>query len=277
MTIEPLRFRFWPAFAALVEDEIANGRLDYAFGHKARCGERTAACDYEALSRAVRQQIGRSGWPIEKVDLLDREILTLTEFFAGSVVEPAPLMCGYCEQYHIAFGHSATDDFALSVNGIFRSLALPMRFDDGKLIHDRSVVLSRAALEIGHLTNDTALLTLIATAVDDFFDGGDDRRWSGLEKIVDAFERTKALLSKNKRESVTTLINRVSPHIDLVEPLAALFRQLTEIGNQYSIRHHEPSQQPLTDPSLVEFLFFSYFNLVRFALTRLRDVPPPAA
>src|SRR5258708_18827090 len=114
-------------------------QLGYAYGLKAACGERMGTCDPDALSRAIRQQIGRAGWPVAHGEALtDPEIVTLVEFFAGSVVYPDPLMCGYCEQYHITFGRPARDDFRGAVNSVFANLALPFRFTENGVSPHRS-------------------------------------------------------------------------------------------------------------------------------------------
>ncbi|HEX7678735.1 MAG TPA: hypothetical protein VF713_11470 [Thermoanaerobaculia bacterium] len=271
MSSEELNVRFWPAFEALVDEAIEEKQLGYAYGFKAPCGERFGACDLEALSRAIRQQIGREDWPVaHREALTDREIVNLVEFFAGSVVYPDLLMCNYCERDHITFGRPARDDFRAAVNVVFTNLGLPFQFTEQGVRHQRSAILSRDAEEVALLTSDLALADLLRRAVSDFLHGGEDRRLTGLRTIVDAFERTKALLGTNKRVSIDRLVRQMAVDEQLVEPLDQMFRRLSDIGNKYSIRHHEPSQQPLDDPALVEYLFYSYLNLVRFSLTKLQ-------
>jgi hypothetical protein len=47
-------------------------------------------------------------------------------------------------------------------------------------------------------------------------------------------------------------------------------RSLTTMANTYTIRHHEPDTVNITaDADLVDFLFYSYYNIVRFILLRL--------
>jgi hypothetical protein len=270
--MEPLNVRFWSAFESLVEEVIEDRQLGCLYGFKAECGSREGRCDPDALSRAIRQQIGREGWPVEHPETLtDREIMNLVEFFEGVVVYPEPLLCSYCERYHITFGREAGDDFQSAVNSVFMKLELPFQITEHGVTQQRSAVLAREAEEIASLTNDNELATLIRNAVTDFQFGGEDRRVTGLHAIVDAFERTKALQDANKKRSIERLVREIAVYEPLIEPFELLFRRLTDIANENSIRHHEPSQQPLNDPALVEFLFYSYYNLIRFALTKLNS------
>jgi hypothetical protein len=202
--------------------------------------------------------------------------VNLVEFFAGSVAYPDPLMCDYCERYHVTFGRPAGGDFRAAVNAIFNNLGLPFQVTERGVRHQSSVVLSPEAEDVASLTNDAALADLIRKSVSDFLYGGEDRRLTGLHAIVDAFERTKFLFGDGKKESVNYVLRQMAGHEQLVEPLDQMFRRLTDISNKNSIRHHGPAQQPLDDPAVVEFLFFSYYNVVRFALTRINAKTLPA-
>jgi hypothetical protein len=85
--------------------------------------------------------------------------------------------------------------------------------------------------------------------------------------LVDAFERIKSSQAKDKKQSLEQLIASISPDARIGKLLDDLFRRHTEIGNEYTIRHHEQDKKRLTDEHLTEFLFFSYYNLIRLALS----------
>jgi hypothetical protein len=45
---------------------------------------------------------------------------------------------------------------------------------------------------------------------------------------------------------------------------------MTSLSNDLTIRHHEIGTVEITDDAdLIDFLFYSYYNLIRFALLRL--------
>jgi hypothetical protein len=97
------------------------------------------------------------------------------------------------------------------------------------------------------------------------------RRWQGLRHLADAYERVKTLqVPENKKASTAALIGAMSPEVALGEHLDGLLRQLTTLSHGLTIRHHEVGKVDITeDPVLADFLFYSYYNVLRFALHRL--------
>jgi len=132
---EPLLSRFWPAFVAYVADLVEAGDLDCRFGFQTRCGN-AGGCDPEALSRAVRQRLGRFGWPIaHSSSLRPREILDVVEFFFGCVSLPTWDICAFCEQRHIVGGDDllAQENYTRAINQLFSRFAQRFALRDGKV------------------------------------------------------------------------------------------------------------------------------------------------
>jgi hypothetical protein len=71
---QPLSSRFWPASSAYIAESTDAGNLDLSFGFEIRCGN-AGGCNPEALSRAIKQRLGRLGWRIEDSALLDAELV----------------------------------------------------------------------------------------------------------------------------------------------------------------------------------------------------------
>ena len=88
--------RFWSAFTAYVEELIEQGELDAAFGFQGKCGN-LGGCNAAALSRAVKQQLGRLGWPIHpEITLTQDEMIRLVEFFHSVVASRTDTkLCSY--------------------------------------------------------------------------------------------------------------------------------------------------------------------------------------
>jgi hypothetical protein len=97
------------------------------------------------------------------------------------------------------------------------------------------------------------------------------RRSQGLRHLADAYEGVKTLqVPENKKASTAALVQAMSPEAALGEHLDGLLRQMTTYSNGLTIRHHEVGRVDITeDPVLVDFLFYSYYNVRRFALQRL--------
>lgn len=100
-----------------------------------------------------------------------------------------------------------------------------------------------------------------------------DEKKIGLEKIWDAFERLKTIKGSDKKKSANHLISIVSgDDKDILCLLNKEFADLTEIGNQYSIRHSETTQKKLPDNQFVEYLYFRMLSLVSLVLESVEDM-----
>ena len=92
----------------------------------------------------------------------------------------------------------------------------------------------------------------------------------GLEKIWDAFERLKTMKSSNKKNSIERIIDEVSDgdgELKLI--IDEEFRLLTNIGNSYSIRHHEVDQKQFSNNEYMEYFYFRMLALISFVLNMM--------
>lgn len=94
----------------------------------------------------------------------------------------------------------------------------------------------------------------------------------GLEKMFDAFERMKTLKSTNKRSSINSILDQISygdSHLE--KTLNEEMRELTRIGNSFSIRHHETSQNKLPSVDYIEYFYFRTLSFVSLVLKELSE------
>lgn len=93
---------------------------------------------------------------------------------------------------------------------------------------------------------------------------------SALDKLWDAFERLKTLElgdPTKKTQSAQQLIRRAVAGSDaLASHLDHEFRALTDIGNQFHIRHSEHGQQQLPEPAGVDYVFTRLLAVIAFVL-----------
>lgn len=90
----------------------------------------------------------------------------------------------------------------------------------------------------------------------------------GLEKIWDAFERLKTINSTNKKESIENIISYVTNDDEEIKNMITNeFKELTQIGNSYSIRHHEMNQKQLPNIQYIEYLYFRLLSLISCVLS----------
>lgn len=105
---------------------------------------------------------------------------------------------------------------------------------------------------------------------------------TALEKIWDAFERIKSLFHKEKKESISLIINILSDEIKSSNsptennPEYLFFNKemqgLTEIGNTYKIRHSEIKQIVIINEQTKEYLFFKVLNLINLIYIRMNEI-----
>jgi hypothetical protein len=119
--------------------------------------------------------------------------------------------------------------------------------------------------EIQLKENDDHLRNLINKAEHKF---KSNQKWEALRFIVDAFERTKTILSDDKKKSVKLILNELTDDDELREVLSKQMITYTSIANKYGIRHHEKSQKIISDEYILEFLFYNYYNFVKFILNK---------
>ena len=95
-----------------------------------------------------------------------------------------------------------------------------------------------------------------------------------VEKIWDAFERLKTYyISLNKKESVTQIIRDISgENEELSVVIEAEFKALTDIGNNFRIRHHETNRNDITDINHYDYFFNRCWSLIVLSIKYLDEV-----
>jgi hypothetical protein len=115
-------------------------------------------------------------------------------------------------------------------------------------------------------TGDSQLDSKLIDATSRFLSRTPGDRLDALEKLWDAFERLKTLeLGGQVKNSVTQLLERAAP-----EPFRAIleaeFKILTDIGNNFTIRHHAHPQQALPSDAVVDYLFIRLLSIIALVL-----------
>ena len=117
-------------------------------------------------------------------------------------------------------------------------------------------------------TKDEELNKLIEEAKERFL--SNDKQ-IGLEKLWDAFERFKTHFDngKKKKQSLEKVLEIISKNFD-EEFIESEFKNLTKIGNNYRIRHHETDKKELTSKH-INYFFFRMMSLIDLCLMYLNE------
>lgn len=115
-------------------------------------------------------------------------------------------------------------------------------------------------------TDDQIFNELIDSAKNFYIEG---KKQEATEKVWDAFERLKTIIQPtNKKQSASKLIELLS--VEIKEPFFENeFKTLTNIGNNYMIRHSEVDKIALTDNPSKDYLFFRMLALIDLAIQKL--------
>lgn len=117
------------------------------------------------------------------------------------------------------------------------------------------------------ISTDDEQFNSIVTKARDFYVEG--KKQEALEKLWDAFERLKSILNPlNKKKSSEDLVKLLANEIP-EEFFSDEFKKMTEIGNNYMIRHSEVNKQPINDNKSQDYLFFRLLALIDLSISKI--------
>lgn len=183
-------------------------------------------------------------------------------------------------QYHSYFKHDHLDllntracreDFRTEVNQMFERNGIVFYLDtDGKIKRQLPAELDSLIQQLKIHTADQRLNELIQQATEDIRKPELKDRTYALEKLWDAFERMKTFYSPDKKTSSTQVFQRAASTTPEFESVLIDESQcLTKIGNQYQIRHFETDKIQITDPKLVDYLYYRMLSLVSLCIEQV--------
>lgn len=212
-------------------------------------------------------------WPLTPSDPdappADGEIFDLIEFAYEHVAEALdPQFHRYWNHSHYSYDRTGgREKFAADVNRIFERNGMAFCLAEGEVIRLAPAVLDESLVQTLFRTGDATLDGLLEAARHKFLNRDLGVRREALEKLWDAWERLKTLEpGKDKRASTKTLLDRVTSEPAFRDRIEQEAVQLTEIGNNFMIRHTETDKVPIVDSTQVDYLFHRMFSLVRLIL-----------
>ena len=271
-----LATRFLPAFLATL-DNFAE-RDYFAQAAPDRCSDgHEYFWDPATVRKALVRHLGLAAWPVTDADaagMPDEQVIEYVEAFFQLVAKPTKSWFhDYCRSSHPTEFDTAAGryDYTVSVNALLDRFGTGLRLQNGKIRSSGSQVMAPRLTEALPFGGDDHLRGLVTMALADFRSPDPQKRWSALRNMADAYERIKSSqVPGNKKQSVAVLVSALRPEAALAEHLDALLREMTSFSNDLTIRHHEIGTVEITeDADLIDFLFYSYYNLIRFALLRL--------
>jgi len=199
-------------------------------------------------------------------------VLDLIEFCHRAVGKPVTTT------YHDFYGHwhlhfepeEGQAAFRDDINRILarNGLAYELK-SDGKIDRLAPVVLREALASAVFQTGDTYLDSLLEAARTKYLNPDSTVRKESLEKLWAAWERLKTIEQPGKdmkASSITALLKKAATEPNFYKTLDTEARELTRIGNDFTIRHSETHKVPLELSEHVDYLFHRLFALIRLLL-----------
>jgi hypothetical protein len=174
----------------------------------------------------------------------------------------------YCVMDAIEFfeKYNQDTDFEIQINAILKLNDLALKLDNGKIVRTYdSQIKNSTFLPI----QEVGLKELLQEATK-YYGEGNFR--IAVEKLWDAFERLKTYYSPtlDKKKSTNRIICDMSSNKDPYKKLFENeFLELTAIGNNFRIRHHETTKTDIEDNRHYDYFYKRCLSLISVAIQYL--------
>lgn len=203
-------------------------------------------------------------------------LLDLIEYFAQNIQDISEHWNNSYQNYKTidCFNTSYKfDSFQQEINEIFTESGLLYELTDEKIIERivENSILTKEMEKIFGEVNEVGIRELLKDAVALYKTPNSTARQDSVEKIWDALERLKTYYTTmNKKRSLEKIVNDMAcGNSHFIELFNDEFRKLTDIGNNYRIRHHETYKFDITDERYYDYLFNRCLSLIALAIEYL--------
>lgn len=227
----------------------------------------------------------------ETTDALDVAIERLNEFMDIPVINLGDAMLSYCPQEELFANHftpfifdviefqydelSAGEkaEFQEKINTSFQKDNVSFRLTDRGLVEQLAEheVLTPDIISLSEQIREPGLKELFDLAVEKHMQLDLQSHRDAVEKLWDVLERLKTYYTDlDKKKSVEKIVSDMSGGQEAFAALfSAEFKTLTDIGNNFRIRHHETNRTDITDIRYYDYFFNRCLSLIALAIQYL--------
>lgn len=267
---EQLPENVWGGIVSIFNRSIDNCALGESFPINCPDGNYITGTDLNSLKQTLEAHIPGIEIPLQvdhKPDLL--QIFDLLEFLHEKISNPRIIGShSFFSHNHFAFDkEEGQQDLREEINTILRRNSIRYEIiEDGsikRIIPDEIEILFQMPFSSG----DSTLDSLLQEAKDKFHDPNIAERKISIEKIWDAWERVKSLENpNNKRDSTRRILDYSATEPNYRQILEEEARCLTDIGNNFRIRHSEVSKIEIERESQIDYFFYRMYSLIALLL-----------
>lgn len=262
----------WAGIVAEINSRIADASFGLRFpkdcpdSNGVVCG-----CDEQAMGMALRAVIPDVDWPLDPRECPSTAvIMDVIEFCYHNIAKPSSY------EWHSFFRHDhlnfdveeGKELFLYVINRIFQRNGLAYELGNDGYIRRFGDDIVKSAFSLPTFrTGDQILDDLLVAARTKFLCADPRIRREALEKLWDAWERIKTIEQGNdKKESISLILNKAAAEPNLRQRIDTEARELTDIGNNFHIRHAEVTQTPIQQDEQVDYLFLRMYALILLLL-----------
>ncbi len=228
---------------------------------------------------------------VDNTDALTEAISRLNEFmeiplfnlsmyeFSGTSQENAlasqftPFLFDIIEFQFEELSNGEKTPFQAEINASLKKDNVPFRLSDRGLVeilNDYEVLSAEIIRNVDNVS-EPGIQELLSEAIAKHMQPTFQAHKDAAEKIWDAFERLKTYYtSMDKKASATKIVSDIAGgQAEYIDLLNAEFKALTDIGNNFRIRHHETNKIDITDIRHYDYFFNRCLSLISTAILYL--------
>lgn len=274
-------FKFWNIYMIYLQEVIENKWLQQSFGDYAY-NRGDVYIQSDAMERKTAISVG------SRIDFYTTvysdsqspttmEVLSVIEFIYDNISECKieeilyQNAAGYVDSFDEKITYDASKaryQYTIDINKLFKLHSLKYKLKGGRIQKLHSEVMDKR-FDKTNISSDEVLRRYVYNAIEQFKTPGFDSTEISLNLITQAITRCTTLRGNNKKQSIQKILDEITDDSDLNSLLNDHWKSLQKIGNDCLLRHSEHSRIEITDPVIQEFLFYSYFNMIRLILQKL--------
>jgi hypothetical protein len=262
----------WGGIVAAFYRAVDGQKFGRSFPEQCPDGDGICGTSIANMTASLRADIPGIAWPLQTESNPGTLVaMDLVEFSWRHIAQPNSI------DYHSFFRHdhyrfdvaAGRSEWRDEINRILARNGVALELArSGEVVRIGPPSAEAALQQTIPATGDGTLDRLLETAIRKYRSPDPSTRREALEPLWDALERIKTILDHDKKRGVALLIERTTSDGPAQSVLNDEFEQLTRIGNDFQIRHHETTKIPVA-PEMVDYLFVRAYTLLDSAARAL--------
>lgn len=261
--------KFWAAFVGFVSSYVSKNYFVEKFPNN--CSETSfpIGINNQAIKAIFEAEISGISWPLlDYIVPKTNQAIDAVEFFARHISKPTNTVYHEYGRHNHLLSFDRKEGYAEyrdDVNRLFRRCRNPFELDyssQASQVRRITHPILENLISQKMYTTDIELNRLLSEAIERFQDPRPNVREASLEKLWGGWERLKTYYSLNKKQGASELLEQAVTDSQLRKRINSKAKELTDIGNDFMIRHTETNKPRIAKTEHVDYLFHRLFALI---------------